>query len=383
MGKKGYLTLEDGKIFEGDSFGSESDVAGEVVFNTGMVGYPEGFTDPSYYGQILTMTYPLIGNYGVPQMKVPKESEVPKVPKAQNKNNIINPYFESDKVHIRGLIVSSYIESTNHWQATQSLSSWLLKQNVPALSGIDTRSLTKIIREKGVMKASISFESPRNTSGTFFYDINRENLVASVSTKKTIRYGKGKWKILLLDCGVKLNQIRMLLKLNCEVIRVPWDFDPFSGGNSATLDAIVISNGPGDPKMTVKTINVVKKALERKIPILGICLGNQILALAAGADTYKLKYGHRGQNQPVVDNTTGKCYVTTQNHGFTVDTKTLPGGWQSTFTNLNDSTNEGIKHNKLPFYSVQFHPESTPGPTDTGWIFDYFIFQVKDWLKKN
>jgi len=359
MGKKGFLILENGSTFEGVSFGSEINVKGEVVFNTGMVGYPEGFTDPSYYGQILTMTYPLIGNYGV------------------------GGDFESDKIQIRGLIVSSYMQGSMHYLAKQSLSSWLINENIPAISGIDTRTLTKTIREKGVMKASISFELPRHQAGSFFYDINKENLVASVSCKKTIRYGKGKLKILLIDCGVKLNQIRILLKLNCEVIRVPWDYDPFLQDNANGFDAIVVSNGPGDPKMAIKTIQVVKKALERKIPILGICLGNQILALAAGADTFKLKYGHRGQNQPVADNNSGKCYITTQNHGFTVDTKTLQDGWQSTFTNLNDSTNEGIKHIKLPFYSVQFHPESSPGPTDTGWIFDYFIFQVKKWLKKN
>ncbi len=367
MAKRGYLILENGNIFEGESFGSDKAVDGEVVFNTGMVGYPEGFTDPSYFGQILTLTYPLIGNYGVPK-KTQKDG--------------IPLFLESDKIHIRGLIVSSNIENDAHWQADNKLSSWLKSEEIPALSGIDTRTLTKILRETGVMKGKIVFNNPAKC-GVNFYDVNKDNLVASVSCKNPIIYGKGKLKILLIDCGLKYNQIRILLKHDTTIIRVPWDFDPFSPKNKIVYDAVFISNGPGDPKMVKKTISTVKKVIEKKIPILGICLGNQILALAAGANTYKLKYGHRSQNQPVLDNTNGKCFITTQNHGFAVDKNTLPTGWCPWFTNLNDGTNEGIRHTKFPFFTAQFHPEATPGPTDTEWIFEYFINIAKKWIIHN
>ncbi len=366
MGKKGFLLLENGCIYEGESFGSEKDIEGEVVFNTGMVGYPEGFTDPSYFGQILTLTYPLIGNYGVPRKSL--------------KNGLLS-CFESEKIHIRGLIVSSYIEGNSHWQSYQTLSSWLKSEGVPALSGIDTRTLTKTLRKAGVMKGKIIFKYPAK-SGTIFYDVNRDNLVASVSCIKPIIYGNGKFKILLIDCGMKYSQIRILLKHDTTIIRVPWDFNPFSGKNKFEFDGLMVSNGPGDPKMANITINTVKKAIEEKIPILGICLGNQILALAAGANTYKLKYGHRSQNQPVINNRDGKCFITTQNHGFAVDKNTLPTGWHPWFTNLNDDTNEGIRHAKLPFFTAQFHPEAAPGPTDTEWIFEYFIDAARKWLRK-
>jgi carbamoyl-phosphate synthase small subunit len=395
MGKRGYLILENGRIFEGVSFGAETNVFGEVVFNTGMVGYPEGFTDPSYYGQILTMTYPLIGNYGVPLLKAPTEGKVPKVPKGEiikasgtfgicdtSDASDIPPYFESNKIQISGLIVSSYIDDKTHWQAEETLSSWLKREGVPALSGIDSRTLTQTLREYGVMKGAITFDNPDVQRGNF-YDINKDNLAAKVSFSKPIIYPKGKLRLLLIDCGVKLNQIRMLLDLDTTVIRVPWNYNPFAGGNKFKFDAVFITNGPGDPKMVKETITTVKQVIEAKIPTLGVCLGNQILALAAGADTYKLKYGHRGQNQPVRDQLSNKCYITTQNHGFAVDIKTLPAGWLPWFTNLNDATNEGVRHKTLPFWSTQFHPEAAPGPTDTGWLFEFFIKEAKKWLKKN
>lgn len=362
MAKVGYLVLENGRIFEGISFGKKVDVSGEVVFNTGMVGYPEGLTDPSYFGQILTLTYPLIGNYGIPKKK---------------KTNKIIDGFESDRIQIRGLIVSSYVADFNHWSAKLSLGKWLKKNNVPALSGIDTRSLTSILREKGVMKGVITFKKPR-LAGLNFYDINKDNLVLYVSCKNPITYGDGHFRILLIDCGVKLNIIRNLIKRNVKIIRVPWNYNPFEERQRNFFDAIVISNGPGDPKMLGTTVKIIKKAIVRKIPILGICLGNQVLALASGGDTFKLKYGHRGQNQPVKDETTNKCFITSQNHGFSVETKSLPDDWRPWFTNLNDGTNEGIIHKKLPFLSVQFHPEATPGPNDTEWIFDFFLKKVKD-----
>ncbi len=361
MAKKGFLILENGQIFEGESFGSENNVYGEVVFNTGMVGYPEGFTDPSYYGQILTMTYPLIGNYGVPKRE----------------------FFESEKMHIRGLIVSSHYDALSHYQAETNLSSWLVREKVPALCGVDTRTLTQILREFGVMKGQIRFDKAPNKAGLFFEDVNSQNLVQFVSLREPKVYSGGNFKLLLIDCGLKENQLRIFQKLGLTVIRVPWDYNPFSSKEKFQFDAVFISNGPGDPKMAKATISTVREVLTRKIPTLGICLGNQILALAAGADTYKLKYGHRGQNQPAIDEVSKKCYITTQNHGFAVDTKTLPKGWIPWFTNLNDNTNEGIKHLSLPYYSTQFHPEAAPGPTDTEWIFEYFIREAKKWKRNH
>jgi len=361
MGKRGYLILENGKVFEGYSFGWEKEVSGEVVFNTGMTGYPESFTDPSYYGQILTMTYPLIGNYGVP----PKTS------------------FESDRIQIRGLIVSSYIDNKSHWQSVKTLADWLRMEKVPGLFDIDTRTLTKIIREFGVMKGNITLKNPRDTSGIIFDDINGGNLIPYVSCKQPKIYGNGGLRILLIDCGVKNNIIRLLLGKGATVIRVPWDYQPFSKSNKYQFDAILVSNGPGDPKAAKQTIVTLREAIKRKIPIIGICLGNQILALATGADTYKLKYGHRGQNQPVRDLLTGRCYITTQNHGYAAVVKTLPANWLPWLINLNDSTNEGIRHCELPFFSMQFHPEATPGPTDTEELIDGCLGEIKKWLKKN
>lgn len=365
MQKKGYLVLETGDIFEGVSFGFEKDTPGEVVFNTGMVGYPEGFTDPSYCGQILTMTYPLIGNYGVPKGTF---------------HDLIPEHFESSRIWIAGLIVSSYMNNTSHFESVLSLSDWLIEGHIPALHGIDTRSLTKILRSSGVAKGVITFENPKKTpfnKGSFFIDINKENLVSQVSVKTSQTYGNGKYKILFLDCGYKSNQIRLLLKQNTTIVQVPWNYKIRDDNGLEQFDGVFISNGPGDPKMVKQTIQTVQEGLKRNIPTFGICLGNQILALASGADTYKLKYGHRGQNQPVRDEVTKKCFITTHNHGFAVDTKSIPEGWESWFTNLNDGTNEGIRHSKKPFFSCQFHPESMPGPTDTEWLFEYFIEEVK------
>lgn len=363
---KGYLILENGQVFEGDSFGDQSKISGEVVFNTGMVGYPEAFTDPSYYGQILIMTYPLIGNYGVPSSK---------------RTDSLEANYESDKIQIRGLVISEYIDNNSHWQSSTSLSDKLKKSRIPALCGVDTRSLTKIIRGSGVMKGIIAFEKSRQEAGLSFEDINKKNLVSLVSCQKPAIYGNGKFTVLIIDCGLKFNQIRIFLNLGIKVIRVPWNYNIFSQDHKLNFDAIFISNGPGDPKMAGETVKNIREAIKRQIPIFGICLGNQILALASGADTYKLKYGHRGQNQPVSEGVSGKCYITTQNHGFAVDTNSLQKDWEGWFTNLNDHTNEGIKHHKLPFISVQFHPESMPGPTDTEWLFQYFIDKAKKWLK--
>ncbi|MBK7173616.1 MAG: glutamine-hydrolyzing carbamoyl-phosphate synthase small subunit [Bacteroidales bacterium] len=348
------LVLEDGTIFKGKSFGYQASVAGEVVFNTSMTGYPESLTDPSYAGQILVATYPLIGNYGVP-MSVEEDGML--------------RYLESDRIQVSGLIVSDYSFEFSHWNAGESLSDWLIRNKIPAIYGIDTRALTKIIREKGAMLGKIVFEG----ADIDFLDPNEQNLVDQVSCKEVQRYGNGRTKILLIDCGVKNNIIRHFLKRDTTVIRVPWDFDY----RNEEYDGLFISNGPGNPKMCVATIEHLSWSLKQDIPIFGICLGNQLLALASGADTYKLKYGHRSHNQPVLQVGTNRAFITSQNHGFAIDNKSLGNDWEPFFINLNDGTNEGIRHKALPVFSVQFHPEASSGPTDTEYLFDEFIQKIR------
>lgn len=345
------LFLKDGSSYSGESFGADLAISGEVVFNTSMMGYVESLTDPSYAGQILVCTYPLIGNYGVPDPK----------------------FFESNKIQIAGLVVSEYSESYSHHDAKQSLGEWLKKSGVPAITGVDTRAITKKLREHGVMLGALSDKAPKE-----FPDPNLENLVAKVSIKEKREYGSGKIRIVAVDCGMKENIVRSLLRQGSEgqaitLVRVPWNYD----FNKEPYDGLFISNGPGDPAMCTEIIENIRKALAAKKPILGICLGVQLLALAAGGKTYKLKYGHRSQNQPCTDSETGKCYITSQNHGFAVDAKSLPRDWQVWFTNANDGSVEGISHKTLPFRAVQFHPEAAPGPTDTQWIFDEFINSLK------
>lgn len=335
--------------FEGDSFGANVPIAGEVVFNTGMMGYVETLSDPSYTGQIVVLTYPLVGNYGVPSEK----------------------RFESEKIHAAGLIVSEYCDKYSHYEAKESLSEWLKRSGVPAMTGVDTRAITKVLREKGVMLGQLS-----NGKKGKFTDPNKENLVAKVSPKKKKEYGTGSTRILLVDCGAKENIARSLMRDNTTVVRVPWDHD-FS---KEKYDGIVLSNGPGDPTACGELVANVKKALQGNKPILGICLGTQIMALAAGAKTYKLKYGHRAQNQPCIAGL--RCYITSQNHGYSIDGKTLPKEWKIWFTNANDGSVEGIRHSTKPFYSVQFHPEACPGPTDTQWIFEDFLKDVAKAKKK-
>lgn len=342
---KAKLVLKNGSIFEGQSFGYEGSKAGELVFSTGMMGYPEAFTDPSYEGQILVSTYPIIGNYGVPDRK----------------------FWESSRVHISGLIVTQYVDTPSHFESKKTLSQWLKEQKVPAMEVADTRYLAQLLRDKGAQLAKIVVEG----KDIPFDDPNKLNLAGEVSIKKPFTEGQGKKTIVLIDCGVKENIRRSLIKRGVKLITVPWDFDVMTLGK---IDGVVVSNGPGDPKMADKTIETVKKLVTRNVPILGICLGNQILALATGGDTYKLKFGHRGQNQPCIEQSTKRCYITTQNHGFAVGN--IPKGFKPWFVNANDQTNEGIIHEKLPFMSVQFHPESTPGPTDTEWIFDYFLKKI-------
>lgn len=353
------LVLEDGSMYTGTAFGAYKEQGGEVVFNTGMVGYPESFTDPSYKGQILVLTYPLIGNYGVP--------ETPK------KTDDVNSPFESSSVHINGLIVSEYSENYSHWKAKKSLHKWLEEHNVPLISGVDTRALTQKIREKGAMLGKIAF--PESIVKKPFYDPNKENVVAQVCVKKPITYKRGTKHIVLIDTGVKNHIIKNFLDRNITITRVPWDYDFF--GMKEKFDGICFANGPGDPMVVKPTHALMKKALEKKIPTFGICLGTQIMAIAGGGKTYKLKYGHRAQNQPCIDLRTKRCYITSQNHGFAVDGKSLPKGWKVWFENANDLSVEGIFHTTLPFFSVQFHPEATPGPLDTGWLFDEFLKLIK------
>ncbi len=348
--KKARLVLQDGTIFEGTSFGYEKSVSGEVVFYTAMTGYPESLTDPSYKGQILVPTYPMIGNYGVPVDK--KQDDLP-------------AFFESDKIHCTALVISDYSFAYSHWNAQKSLGQWLKDQQVPGLFGIDTRALTKKLREHGSMLGKIVFTG----QDVDFYDPNQENLVAQVSTPEVKIYGDGKYRVVLVDCGVKYNIIRHLLKRNITVKRVPWDYD----FNREECDGIFLSNGPGDPAQCGITIENIRKALERNIPIMGICLGNQLMARAAGAETYKLKYGHRSHNQPVIEPGKSRCYITSQNHGFAIDDKTLPDDWEPLFVNVNDGTNEGIRHKTKPFFSAQFHPEASSGPVDTEYLFDEFV----------
>jgi len=349
MDKIGKLILEDGSVYEGISFGFPVSSSGEIVFTTGMVGYPESLTDPSYRGQILVFTYPLIGNYGVP-------------PDSQEQELL--QYFESDRIQVQGMIVSDYSHEHNHWNGARSLSHWLQEHKIPALYGIDTRALTKKLRERGVMLGKIVIEHDIS-----FDDPNSRNLVQEVSIPAKKIYSRGPCTVIAVDCGIKNNILRHFLKRDITVIRVPWDYD----FTQEQYDGVFISNGPGDPKQCHATIKHLKTALQQDKPIFGICLGSQLLALAAGADTYKLKYGHRGQNQPCVESGTQRCYITSQNHGYAVDEKTLPEDWIPWFRNNNDNTNEGIRHKHKPFFAVQFHPEASPGPVDTEFLFDRFV----------
>ena len=354
--KQAKLTLEDGTVFVGKSFGSEKPVAGEVVFYTAMTGYPESLTDPSYTGQILVSTYPMIGNYGVPYGETEEG---------------IHKFFESHKLHISGLIIADYSFEFSHWNAEKSLSDWLKEYEVPGIFDVDTRALTKILREKGSMLGKIEFDDELID----FSDPNMENLVARVSCTQREVYGNGGHRVVLIDCGVKNNIIRCLMKRGATIIRVPWDYN-FS---SEEFDGVFISNGPGDPAMCNETVQNIRKIMADEKPVMGICLGNQLLARAAGADTYKLKYGHRSHNQPVLLEGTNRCYITSQNHGYAVAAETLPTDWEPLFTNVNDNTNEGIRHKTKPFFSTQFHPEASSGPTDTEFLFDDFIQNIKNY----
>lgn len=355
--RKVTLILDDGTKFHGSSFGAEHPVAGEVVFNTAMTGYPESLTDPSYAGQLLVLTYPLIGNYGVPPFSV--------------EPNGIATYMESNKIYVSALIVSEYSEEYSHWSAVESLASWLKREGIPGITGIDTRALTKNLREHGVMMGKIVFDDEPDNVPTANY--NGVNFVSQVSCKEVIRYNSGgdRKKVVLVDCGVKNNIIRCLINRGVEVIRVPWDYD----FNGLDFDGLFLANGPGDPDTCSVTVENIRRFLasSKVRPCMGICMGNQLLSKAAGAKIYKLKYGHRSHNQPVRKVGTTHCYITTQNHGYAVDASTLPSDWEELFVNMNDGSNEGVCHKNRPWFSAQFHPEACSGPLDTEFLFDEYL----------
>ena len=378
------LILDDGSRFHGKSFGYEKPVAGEVVFNTAMTGYPESLTDPSYAGQLMTLTYPLVGNYGVPPFTI--------------EPNGLATFMESERIHAEAIIVSDYSEDFSHWNAVESLADWLKREQVPGITGIDTRELTKVLREHGVMMGRIVFDDVENEIDNSQLTIDNYedvNYVDRVSCKEIIVYtGKESplhfpittptaqlncqlstvncqlKRVVLLDCGVKSNILRCLLKRDVEVIRVPWDYDY----NELEFDGLFISNGPGDPDTCDAAVQNIRRAMKNeKLPIFGICMGNQLLSKAGGAKIYKLKYGHRSHNQPVRMVGTERCFITSQNHGYAADNTTLTEDWEPLFINMNDGSNEGIRHKRNPWFSAQFHPEAASGPTDTEFLFDEFV----------
>ena len=331
--REAKLILSDGTTFCGWSFGYDGNTAGEVVFNTAMTGYPESLTDPSYAGQILVTTYPLIGNYGVPDTGIGEDG--------------LPLFMESERIHVKALVVADYSQQYSHWNAKESLASWLKREKIPAITGIDTRRLTKVLREHGVMMGRIETHPqplPAREGSSYLQDYGSVNWVEEVTCKEVITYRPDTnlspltshhsplKKVVLVDCGVKANIIRCLIRRGVEVIRVPWDYD----FNQLDFDGLFLANGPGDPERCEVTVGHIRTFLHNKEvrPLMGICLGNQLLARAAGAKTYKLKYGHRSHNQPVRQVGTDRCFITSQNHGYAVDDTTLPDEWEPLFVNI-------------------------------------------------
>ena len=365
IGLNATIVLEDGSTYRGTGFGYPKTVGGEFVFNTGMVGYTETLTDPSYRGQMLCLTYPLIGNYGVPSNSIKDNFGLPK-------------YFESENIQVSGLIVHEISNVANHRECHKTLDQWLFDEKIPGISGIDTRDLTKKIRIKGVMKGALSVSENEINTKELLGIIKKTkydgfNFMSQVSIDTTIEYGDPTLEpIVLIDTGTKYSIIRNVLRMGYRVIRVPWDTS-FSKIISHKPKGIIISNGPGDPKMCNSTIQTVVKLFESTLPILGICLGNQIIALAAGGDTYKLKFGQRGQNKGCTDVNTNQTFITSQNHGYGVKSNTLnKTGFKAWYVNSDDDTIEGIKHKSKPIIAVQFHPEASPGPYDCMHVFEEF-----------
>lgn len=342
------LMLNDGAVFQGAlSSWTDTSVRGEIVFTTGMAGYVQTLTDPSYAGQCVVFTYPLIGNYGVPK-----------------KNT-----WESKKINARGVIVSTACLQYSHAEGIMSLAQWLRGNTIPLFLCADTRALTQHIRVKGSPLGVLRFADRDIDIDPVFYDPNNDNLLQKVSVKKPQVLGSGNKTVIVVDCGIKENSIRELLSRGLRLIRVPYDYDY----TKQKCDAVFLSNGPGDPMQAVNTVAILKKFMKQGKPIFGICLGSQLLALAAGAKTYKLPFGHRGQNQPCIEVATKRLFVTSQNHGYAIDEATVPQQWSVSFRNVNDKSVEGIEHNRHPFFAVQFHPEACPGPGDTRYLFDKFI----------
>lgn len=356
MNRKVTLRLEDGTEFHGTSFGYEKPVAGEVVFNTAMMGYPESLTDPSYAGQLMTLTFPLVGNYGVPPFTF--------------EENGLPTFMESEKIHVRAIIVSDYSREFSHWNGVETLADWLKREQVPGITGIDTRQLTKVLREHGVMMGKILFDDmPDEVPEADYAGVN---FVDQVSCREVIKYNEGAdKKVVLVDCGVKANILRCLIRRGVEVIRVPWNYN----FNELEFDGLFLANGPGDPETCEVTVQNIRRFLANPVvrPCMGICMGNQLLSKAAGARIYKLKYGHRSHNQPVRKVGTETCFITSQNHGYAVDSSSLPADWEPMFVNMNDGSNEGVRHKKNPWFSAQFHPEACSGPVDTEYMFDDFV----------
>ena len=353
------LVLEDGTRFCGKSFGYDTPIAGEVVFNTAMTGYPESLTDPSYAGQLMVMTYPLVGNYGVPPFSIEQDG--------------IPTFMEGEKIYASALIVSDYSACYSHWNAQDSLAGWLKREHVPGITGVDTRELTKVLREHGVMMGQIIFDDELDNIPTAHYE--GVNFVDQVSCKEVMTYhtGAGK-KVVLVDCGVKANIIRCLINRGVEVIRVPWNYDY----TTIDFDGLFLGNGPGNPDMCEEAVTILRKQLDSsRKPICGICMGNQLLAKAGGASIYKLKYGHRSHNQPVRMVGTDNCYITSQNHGYAVDATTLGQDWEELFVNMNDGSNEGIRHKTNPWFKSQFKPQTCSETVDTEFMYDKFIESLK------
>jgi len=350
------LVLEDGTVYRGVRFGAGREVCGEVVFNTGMTGYVEALSDPSYRGQILVLTYPLIGNYGVPRELI--------------RTGLPHP-FESAGLQVLGLVVARYEPDYSHYAADRSLATWLQEAELPAISGVDTRGLTRKLREQGTMRGKLCPAEANDVLGADTHD--GKTLVDQVSRPGIDHFDKesGSKRLLLVDCGAKHNIVRSLLKRGVSVTRVHHDYD--FNADDLGADGLFLSNGPGDPTDVPRLIERVRRYLDTGKPVFGICLGHQLLSLAAGGQTYRLPYGHRSQNQPVVDRLTGAGYITSQNHGYGVDASRLPEGFYEWFVNVNDETNEGIRHSRKPWMSVQFHPEAYPGPVETGVLFDEFV----------
>lgn len=368
--RKCSLVLSDGSRFTGDLIGAPLHASGELVFTTGMVGYSEAITDPSYFGQILCFTYPLIGNYGIPNP--PKDLSLP-IPKG----------FESLLPRTAAIILTIDSPETFHWNSFHSLHEWLKDQGVPGIVGLDTRHLVHQIRATPNILGRVEPVDPEGfrdlgprltlNSPNSFFDPGMNNIVAEVSTQERLVLGHGSKRVAIIDCGVKWNIIRQLLELDCQVELLPWDTDL----QTVDCDMWLISNGPGDPTRTGNLRQKVADLLEGHTPILGICLGHQILSLALGATTKRMAYGHRSHNQPVYQVGTRKGYITSQNHGYVVEDNSLPDDWEVWFRNVNDQTIEGIRHKSKPFMSIQFHPEASGGPRDTAWIFEQILTEVR------